>query len=301
MTLLSLFKKSWVNGIQTPSTWLKSLELLAKRKDLNQEDVDKFGELGFSFQEALNKISSQQENLEKCSLQNFVGLIYDTELYTRFMRVRSLTKSQIELLVETYNEISTEPFLSLESTAIITTSSTTATGPAQLVDVPDSGPSNATERLENDDLDTIGKLLAPQLGTSNTGSICSSISIQQDDGLTMLKYPEDRGYAIVEVNLARFSKVAHLESNEAWKAYDFRTKIVLDTPLDHIHILAMKLIRNVTERLRTREDFKRSHFKHKTHDETRTKRAFSPESDRASPIPKRKKTTKGKTTKKSRF
>lgn len=270
ITLLKLFKKSWINAEETPETWLKALEIAVNKFP---DSSDKYAELGFVMRETIEKISSQLKNFEKCSLPNFVGLIYDTELYTRYMKENFLTRKQIEDFIGIYNELSMEPCLSLASMETTTTSSTTATGALVLADAQESDVSKSTEKNETNDIDIIEKLLAPQLGTYSTGSICSSISIQQEEGLTMLKYPAESGYAIVEVNLGQLSKLANLDSSEAWKAYDFRMKMIVSSPLDPIHILAMKLIRNITENLKTREDFKRTVFRTKTG----TKRAMSPE------------------------
>lgn len=258
---ISLFKKSWVNIDETPQAWLKAVEICSKREDVCVEDQEKFAELGFTMREVFDKILLQNQNFEKCSLPNFVGQIYDTELYIRYMKGNFLEERQLKILLDTYNELSMDQSLSLENTETTTTLSMTATGPLQRVAAVELEASNSTQSTVDHDLDTIGKLLAPQLGTSTIGSICSSISLQQNGGLTMLKYPENAGYAIIEVNLARFSKVAHLDSNEAWKAYDYRTKIVVQNNLDHIHILATKLIKNITERLRHRDDFKKTVFR----------------------------------------
>jgi len=190
---------------------------------------------------------------------HFVAAIRDTELYIQYMVAQRLTIPTTLRLCATFNDLSTEVCLSSDIIKSIITSCTTATGVAAVVDAHGSKDFNDTE--DNSDLDTIGKLLQPVIGVSNTGSICSSISTQQDGALVQLKYPESNGYAIVEVNLALCSKVAHLESNEAWKAYEFRCKIVVPSAVDNVYTQATRLIRTAVERMSKRDDGKKSVFR----------------------------------------
>lgn len=263
---INIFKRSWVNSDDTPKLWLQVFRTMCntKRGDITEEDKKVIAELGGAFESAMaDVVMPRMENSGALSLPNFVGLIYDTELYTRYMKGIHLTKEQMTKLLEVYNELSTEQSLSLEDTAITTTSSTIVTGVVHSVDVQESSHLNQEQEVDSDvdDIDTIVKSLAPAIGISTTGSICSSISIQQNGNLCQLKYPETNGYAIIEVNLARCSKVKDLDSREAWKAYDFRTKIVVQSPTHHIHILAMKLIKNITASLKQRKDGKKMIFK----------------------------------------
>lgn len=256
-----IFKKSWVNSDDTPNLWRQVFRTLVDSKTITEEDKNAFAEIGSAFESVMTDvIEPRLKNCGKLSLANFVGNIYDTELYTRFMKEEYLTKEQTMKLLEIYNELSTGQSLSLDPTETTTTLSTIATGRVPRVDAQDFDTSTV-DVMEVDDIDTIVKSLAPALGISTTGSICSSISIPQDGNLCQLKYPETSGYGIIEVNIARCSRVQDLDSREAWKAYDFRTKIVVDSPINPIHILAMKLIRNITDVLKKRKDGKKMIFK----------------------------------------
>lgn len=281
---IKIFKKSWVNSEETIPTWTQVFRFLVDQKDLSEEDRSHFAAIGAEYASTVTElVEPQLKKLEQLSLAGFVALIYDTELYTQYMKEPYLTKDQTIKLLETFNELSMERSLSLDIMETTTTSSTTATGPALAVDVPELDASNK-EDTEIEDIDTIVRSLAPALGLSTTGSICSSISIQQNGALCQLKYPETNGYAIIEVNLARCSKVADLDSREAWKAYDFRTKIVVPAPTHHIHILAMKLIRNITDNLKKRKDGKKTTFQRKA--------LASSEEDEAGPSHRRLKARK---------
>lgn len=117
------------------------------------------------------------------------------------MKEPLLSTNLMTVLVEIYNDLFMEQFLSLETTEITTTSSTTAVGQVIHVDVPESEKSKEDFSLNGleDDIAIIEKSLAPALGLSNIGSISSCISIQKNDELIQLKYLETFGYAIIEV------------------------------------------------------------------------------------------------------
>ena len=256
---IQLLNKSW-RGFETLKIWEQVIRFATEEEAFDEEDKQWFGELGYHYQQAITEIEQAGKNLEKYSLVHFVAAIRGTELFTRYMGVPCLSKRVTSRLCEIFNDLSTEVCLSWDIITSTTTSSTTATGAAAVVDALESKDCNSVQDSGNE-LDTIGKLLQPVLGVSSTGSICSSISTQQDGALVQLKFPESYGYAIVEVNLALVSKVQHLDSNEAWKAYEYRSKIVVPNALDNLYIQATKLILGVTERLTKREDGKRTVFR----------------------------------------
>lgn len=220
-----------------------------------------------------------------------------------------LESHHMELLMQSWNDLSMEKLLSWENMGIITMSSTTVVGAAEVVDAVESETlnidcnvddmmieqqecqmneeespifesqwkmvqwkkkqqnakeqrrRNATTSNPEEDIDTIAKLLGPALRQSNTGSIYSSISIRREDGLCQLKYPESRGYAMVEVNIGRCSMLTGIESNEAWKHYDYRTKILVPSAVDPLYIQAMKMVKTATKRMSQRQDGRRMMFR----------------------------------------
>jgi hypothetical protein len=137
---------------------------------------------------------------------------------------------------------------------IIITLSTTVVGATAPVDAQE------LESSSKKDIDTIVESLASALGISSIGAICSSISIQQKKGLVQLKYPESCAFGIVEINVARCSAVSHLDSSEAWKAYDFRTKIVVFSEMDSIYTQAIKMIQLAVQRLSELKIARRQYF-----------------------------------------
>lgn len=263
---VQILKSSWQNW-RTLEEWSLVFRQWISREDAMDAEHHHLNAMMHTWNQDILDIISHAKSCEEFSWTNFIDRIFDSELYTAYIRDMTVNEHQIRELLSIYNEISTGPYLSSPITKNTTMSSTIAIGQADHADVPESGvSSNHADRI--DDIDTIARSLAPHLGPSTTGSIFSSISIQQADGLTQLKYPEGDGFGLVEVNIARFSKVQHLDSNEAWKAYDFRTKMVVSGPLDPIHIQATRLIRTISDRLKNREDCRKTVFRLKSEDQS---------------------------------
>jgi len=198
-------------------------------------------------------------NYAKCSLMSFINSICDTELYMLFTREISVDNLPMQRLIDIYNEVFSGPSTSSGTMENTTTLCTTATGPRDAVDAPDRAVSNSNVETVAD-IDIIERCLAPQLGPSTIGSIFSSISTQRDGKLVQLKYPEKNGFAQVEVSIGQYSKVQLFESSEQWKAFDYRTKIATTGPLDPIYSQAMKLIRMICERVKDRDDARKTTF-----------------------------------------
>lgn len=167
----------------------------------------------------------------------------------------------IMLLINCWNDSSMEPLLSWPVMETIGMSSTIAVGTTARAGAVASDSSSKIIFKEVNMTDLIASLLGAAIGPSSTDSISSNISIQRPEGLVSLDYPENFGYTTVEINIATHSEVQGIESREAWKAYDFRIKHVVKSPLEKTYIKVINLIRNITERYQNRENFKRTVFK----------------------------------------
>lgn len=255
-----ILKSTWT-GATTLQDWSDLIKILLKDKGLNCEEEGTLAELLCDLEQAQKQLISLERNSETLSYRDFVHSICDTELYTRCIRAPNLTREATKRLIDIWTDHSTEPCSLPPNIGNIITSFTTVAGPAEHAGVVGLQPSN-WDPAENE-LDSIAQSLAPALGVSNTGSTFSSISIQRNEGLVQLKYPENGGYAQVEVNIGRLSKVQSIDVNEAWKHYDFRMKCATTGPADLIYIQAMKLVKMITDRYAERRDGKKSVFKRK--------------------------------------
>ena len=151
---IKIFKKSWVNSEETIPLWTQVFRSLVDQKEMIEEDRSAFAAIGAEYASTITEVVEPQlKKLEQLSLAGFVALIYDTELYTRYMKEPFLTKNQMTKLLETFNDFSMERSLSLDIMETTTMSSTIATGQAQVADVLELEESNK-DNTEIEDKDT---------------------------------------------------------------------------------------------------------------------------------------------------